>query len=307
MSRQHPTASLRTLLPVVLVLAFAASDAWAAERVLDKTFTVTPGGVINVDADGATITVTGSDSSQVVVHIVAQGSQSQLDDMRLAASQNADSIDIEMKRKQSSGWFNWGSWTDESRIEVRAPRSFRVQGKTSGGSVRLDNVAGPSRIRTSGGSITARNIKGDVDGHTSGGSIRIESIEGVVEVHTSGGGISATSVRGGIDASTSGGSVNLVGIDGRVRASTSGGGIACEIVGQNRGIQATTSGGGIRVTLPKDVAGTLDAASSGGSVSTDFPVTSTRFAERRLSGTINGGGEPIYLRTSGGSISLNSK
>ena len=41
----------------VLVLAFAASAATAAERVMDKTFSVKPGGVINVNADAAGITV----------------------------------------------------------------------------------------------------------------------------------------------------------------------------------------------------------------------------------------------------------
>jgi DUF4097 and DUF4098 domain-containing protein YvlB len=314
MSRKSLPVSLRCFavtplaraLPV-LVLVLAATTATAAERVLDKTFTVKPGGVINVNADGAGVTVLGNDSSQVVIHMIAKGSQKDLDDMKFAVSQDGDSINIEMKRAKESGWFNWGSWNTESRIEVTAPRSFRVDAKTSGGGVRLENVAGPSHLRTSGGSISARNVKGDLEGHTSGGGIRIESVEGTVDVHTSGGGVSVTSVKGDIDASTSGGDVRLTGIDGRIRASTSGGGVSAELVGANRGISATTSGGGIRLTLPKETAGLLDASTSGGSISTDFPVTTTRVAEHRLNGPINGGGEPIFVRTSGGGISLNAK
>jgi hypothetical protein len=291
----------------VLVLAFAVSTSLAAERVLDKTFNATPGGVINVNADGASITVVGNSSGQVVLHMVAKGSQGELDDMKFVASQDGDSINIEMRRKDSRSWFNWGSWGEESRIEVTAPSSYKVQAKTSGGSMRLEDVSGPSRLRTSGGSIAAKNIKGDLEGHTSGGSIRLEAIDGTVFAHTSGGGVTASTIHGSIDASTSGGSVNLAGNDGRIRASTSGGSVHCEIVGANRGISATTSGGGIRVTMPKGTAGMLDAASSGGSINTDFPVTATRFAENRLSGSINGGGEPIYVRTSGGGITIDEK
>jgi lia operon protein LiaG len=80
--------------------------------------------------------------------------------------------------------------------------------------------------------------------------------------------------------------------------------VQCELVGPNRGITATTSGGDVRVTIPKDARGTLDAQSSGGDITTDFPVGTTRTAEHRLSGPINGGGEAIVARTSGGNIKL---
>ena len=38
-----------------------------------------------------------------------------------------------------------------------------------------------------------------------------------------------------------------------------------------------------------------------------FPVTTTTFSDHRLNGAINGGGETIYARTSGGGITLNAK
>ena len=59
--------------------------------------------------------------------------------------------------------------------------------------------------------------------------------------------------------------------------------------------------------MPKGTSGMLDAASSGGSITTDFPVTATRFSENRLAGSINGGGEPIYVRTSGGGFTSDEK
>lgn len=303
----HPVVrkhALRALLASVLVLAATASG--AAEKVLDRSFTVAPGGLLTVNADGARITVTGGDSSQVVVHMVANDSQKELDEMTLSASQTEDGVTLEMRRPDRRSWLDWGSWSMDSRIEVKVPRSYRVEAKTSGGGVQVENVAGPSRLRTSGGGIVAKNVKGDLDGSTSGGGIRLESVEGSVKAHTSGGSIQAATIRGDIDASTSGGEVRLLGVDGKIGARTSGGGVHCELVGANRGISARTSGGGIRLTLPKDTRGMLDAVSSGGHITTDFPVSVTQAADHRLNGPINGGGEPIYARTSGGGITLSA-
>jgi DUF4097 and DUF4098 domain-containing protein YvlB len=286
------------------LMAFATSSAHAAEKVLDRTFTVTPGGLLTVNADGASIGVSGSDSNQVVVHMVARGSEKELDELNLSASQSDGGVTVEMLRPERRGWLDWGMRNVEARIEVTVPRDYRVNAKTSGGDVRLERIAGSSRLRTSGGGIVAKNMKGDLDGETSGGDVRLESVEGSVRVHTSGGGIHAATVRGDIDARTSGGDVRLLRIDGKIRAHTSGGSVQCELVGANRGISAGTSGGDIRLTMPGNITGELDAKTSGGDIDSEFPVTTTHSAEHRLTGLINGGGEAIHLNTSGGGITL---
>lgn len=288
------------------VLLFAATATLAEEKVFDRSFTVPPGGLLTVNADGARISVSGRDSSRVVVHMVAKASQKELDELKLSASQVEGGVTVEMLRPERRGWFNWGSWNMDASIEVTLPRSYRVEAKTSGGDVLLEGVAGPSRVRTSGGGIVARNMKGDLDGQTSGGGLRLESIDGSIQARTSGGSIHGATIRGDINAHTSGGDVRLLAIDGKIQASTSGGGVQCELVGANRGISASTSGGDIRLTMPKGITGTLNAESSGGTIRTDFPVTAMHWAEHHLNGSINGGGEAIYLHTSGGGITLSA-
>ena len=294
---------VRALLGSVLICA--ASAAVAAEKVENRTFAVKPGGLLTVTADGARITVTGADSPQVIVHMAIKGSQENLDDMKMSATQSAEGVTVEMTA-QHLNWPNWGTRYKDAYIEVTVPRSYRVEARTSGGDVRLDSIAGPNRVRTSGGDIVARNLKGDIDGETSGGDVRLESMEGLVKVHTSGGDIHADGVRGDIKADTSGGDVRLLGIDGRIRANTSGGDVQCQLVGANRGISASTSGGGVRLMLPRGTVGTLDAQSSGGKINTDFPVSTTHWEPHRLNGAINGGGEEIRVRTSGGGITLSA-
>ena len=277
----------------------------AAEKVFDRSFSVNPTGLLTVNADGARISVVGSDTNQVVVHISAKASQKELDDMRFTATQSEGGVNVELRTEHKS-WFGWGSWTMDALIEVQVPRGYEIDAKTSGGDVRLESVNGQARLRTSGGGIEAKNAKGGLDGYTSGGGVRLESVAGLVRVHTSGGDIRANNIVGDIDADTSGGEVRLLHVDGKIRANTSGGGVRCELVGANRGISASTSGGGVQLTMPRDVHGTLDAESSGGDIISDFKVATTRASDHQLSGEINGGGERIYARTSGGDIKISA-
>jgi hypothetical protein len=271
-------------LAIALIL-FAAGTAQAAERRLDRTFTVAPGGTLAVDADGSTVHVSGNDGNQVVVHIVARGSEDSLDSTDLDAVQSANDVTVTV-RKAKRGWFWWASWNTNETVEVTVPRNYTVNVRTGGGSVELRDTVGAASLRTSGGGVTAKNVTGNLEARTSGGSIHAETI------------------RGDVDATTSGGDVRLTQIDGGIRGKTSGGGVRASLVGANRGISLTTSGGGIELTVPKGITANIDAGTSGGNVSSELPVTSTSWNDSKIVGTINGGGAPIYAHTSGGSISV---
>ena len=143
-------------------------------------------------------------------------------------------------------------------------------------------------VHTSGGAIRITDVAGDVDASTSGGSISIEGVSGRVKAHTSGGRIDASEITGAIDASTSGGSVTA------------------SLLGQPREeCRFYTAGGSINVTLANDAHVNLDASTSGGRVSTDFPVTfQATGMSSELRAPINGGGPLLYLHTSGGGITV---
>ena len=107
-------------------------------------------------------------------------------------------------------------------------------------------------------------------------------------------------------AHTSGGSIRVEEVMGTLKASTSGGSIRALISRQPRGnCRLTTSGGSVTLYLDSDMKVDLDAKTSGGRVRTSFPVTMQGVISRRkLQGKINGGGPEIYLRTSGGNITI---
>jgi DUF4097 and DUF4098 domain-containing protein YvlB len=266
-------------------LLLAAGPAHAADKTLDRTFTVSPGGSLVVDADGASIKVSGTDTNQVIVHMSVRASESDLADMTLDATQNGNEVTATMRRSKSGKWFNWG-WKGESSIVVTVPKRFEVSARTGGGSIDLKDTAGTAKLNTSGGDITAKNVNGNV------------------RLRTSGGLITADNVQGDVDANTSGGDVRLLNIDGSIKGHTSGGNVRVSLNGANRGITATTSGGDVELILPHGTTGNVSASTSGGNVTTDIPVTTTVVKEGRLEGTVNGGGQPIEARTSGGNIRL---
>jgi hypothetical protein len=269
----------------VALMLFAASPAGAVEKTVERTFTVSPGGTLIVDADSASVHVSGGDTNQVAVRMTASGSKEDLATAKLDAFQKDDGVTVVMRRGKE-GWFNWGSRNSEGHIEVTVPQHYGIKVHTAGGSVDLRDTIGSATLHTSGGDIVAKNVNGDV------------------EARTSGGGIVADTIRGDVDADTSGGGVRLLNVDGKIRAHTSGGSVQCSLVGINRGLSATTSGGSIQLTLPRTTTANIEATTSGGEFTSELPVATTQWQDGHVKGSINGGGQPIDVRTSGGGISL---
>lgn len=269
----------------IAIILLAAGTASAAEKSFDKTFTVSPGGSLVVDADAASVRVSGGSTNQVTVHMSVHGAEDQLAKMTLDAAQTGDGVTVTMRRTEKS-WFRWNSWNSEARVEVTVPRQYRVSVKTGGGGIELTDTTGNAKLQTSGGDIEAKNIIGNL------------------EANTSGGGILADTIRGDVDADTSGGDVRLLKIDGRIRGNTSGGSVKVSLVGANRGISATSSGGDIEVKVPRATTANVNLSTSGGDVNLDLPLLTNEVKEGRARGTLNGGGQSIEGHTSGGSVAL---
>jgi hypothetical protein len=337
MSVRFTSTLVASTLGVCLVALSGAAH--AAEKRLDRTFSVAPGGRLTIDSDGTDLRVEGTGGNQVIVRILLSGSERTLERMTLTADQSGNDVSIAAKHGNGK-WTDWfGGWNLDGRIEVQVPRDYNIDIRTSGGDIKVGQLKGNTRGRTSGGDIQVADVQGPLEMHTSGGDVRVEQVEGATRLGTSGGDIEIARLNGDLDAKTSGGYIHLddvVGkvmartssgnvvargvrgdsdlktsggdiratIDGKIAAHTSGGDVTAELVGENRGISVSSSGGDLTVRVPKDTKGELNAATSGGSVRTELPVTTTEMGERKLTGTLNGGGNPIHARTSGGSIKV---
>lgn len=191
---------------------------------------------------------------------------------------------------------------------------------TSGGNISLEKITGSAEVNTSGGNISLSNSVANFNASTSGGNISLNNIEGKLHVSTSGGNIDANKVKpeltagtsggsihvkdvqGPVDVNTSGGSIQLDEISGSVKAVTSGGSISATIIQLTGKLELETSGGNINATIPAGLGMDLDLSAD----RIDAPLknfTGTAKKEK-IKGQMNGGGIPVRLSTSGGSITV---
>lgn len=298
-------------LGIVLILLPALVFGFA-EHKMEKSFTVKKGGELIVDADIGSIDVSAHNKNivEAVIYFKSKhGSEKdlmdQIDEFDIHLSRTGDNVHIELKRDRHKDW-----WGNNNRLQIHfdiiVPKEYNVNLNTSGGSISVKDLDGNAACRTSGGSLYFGFIKGLIDGNTSGGSISIEGCEGDVGVKTSGGGIRIGRAKGSVEAFTSGGSIDVEEVFGNIEAKTSGGHVNCTLTKQpTSDCMLQTSGGSIKVNIKRDIRLSLDASTSGGRVSTDFPVTvKGKLNGHRLNTDINGGGPTLTLRTSGGGIHI---
>lgn len=202
--------------------------------------------------------------------------------------------------------------------------SQTVDLRTSGGNVEIIDVAGAVVARTSGGNVEVENTSGNVEVGTSGGDIILRAIKGQIDASTSGGDIRATTLSGPANLRTSGGDVNVRELLARLQASTSGGNVSVEMAltdfSKPHDLNLSSSGGDVELTIPEKLPAKIFAEIRLGDgwkwgdrydIESDFALRIERSDKDdregryiRGEGEINGGGDLISLRTSGGNIAI---
>jgi DUF4097 and DUF4098 domain-containing protein YvlB len=193
---------------------------------------------------------------------------------------------------------------------------------SGGGHIRAEQISGRADLQTDGGNITVGQAGSLVSVRTGGGQIDFGEVRGSVRAQTGGGGIRVMYVSGPMEVESSAGSICLTRVAGSVRAATAGGSIRAWInpdapsSGGNvhlAGVSQLTSGNGdIIVFLPRNLAADIDAVvESGGErrIEADPALGLTMQASHspgsvHAVGALNGGGAPLKLRTTSGTIHL---
>ncbi|MVM33030.1 DUF4097 family beta strand repeat protein [Spirosoma sp. HMF4905] len=266
--------------------------------------------------------------------------EDRLKDYDISIAQEGGTIVATAKRHN-----NLNNWKNSLSISFKfyTPRKVTTDLRTSGGSIHLASLSGNQKFRTSGGSLHMNDVDGDINGqtsggsihfdgcqagtsgyldlqtsggsiegksstgkmrlHTSGGSIRLSDLKGDVDAQTSGGSVNGESLEGDIKASTSGGSVRLANVAGSIDASTSAGGVDVSITKLTGPVRLSTSAGSVRVKMPLDKGITLNL--SGNSIKIPLNNFNGDTEKDRIRGTLNGGGIPVTLTASSGSVYVN--
>jgi DUF4097 and DUF4098 domain-containing protein YvlB len=302
------------LIAAVLLAALPVSAQARIERVVEKTFSVKPGGSLKVETEGGEIRVQSSSEPKVTVvakQKIRASSESEADELlkKLELTIEQDGSDVSAKAKYER--INWGRMPVQVDFLVTVPENYNVSVRTSGGDVKIGDLDGKVHARTSGGNVSIGKISGDVDAGTSGGNVALVESQGSVKLGTSGGNIRVERAVGPTDLDTSGGDIEIKSVENAVHADTSGGSVSAGIRGALKGdCVLSTSGGRVRATVDQGAAFNLDASTSGGDVEADgltITIEKGGAGKSKLAGKVNGGGPLLKLRSSGGDIVVTTR
>jgi DUF4097 and DUF4098 domain-containing protein YvlB len=260
-----------------------------AERVDAQHIKAPGGGRLSVLNPNGRIELVGEDRQDIVVEVAKRAraesedeAQRLLDAIRLAQEESADGLDLEVvipRRWNRHGHVN---------LELRVPRHLRVECESVNGKVTVAGMRASVEARSSNGPVSVEDVVGDV---------KVATANNKVSCLCSCGSLIARSSNGKIDISEHSGSIDACTSNGLIRASVGE-------VGPD-GVLLATSNGRIVLELPDDVHADVDVRVDNGLIRSELELDgATRSTEGRLRGTLGGGGAPIRLRTSNGSISL---
>lgn len=121
------------------------------------------------------------------------------------------------------------------------------------------------------------------------------------------GGISIQNVNGLLRFKTTNGGVSLKNLSGDVQGRTTNGGLNIELAGsewEGVGLDVVTSNGGVNLKVPSGYNADLEAGTTNGGMTTDFPIMVKGKVSKQLKTSLGDGGPPIRVRTTNGGFRL---
>ncbi|WP_031498052.1 DUF4097 family beta strand repeat-containing protein [Bryobacter aggregatus] len=302
---------LFALAPVALLLSscdiedagsWGSSDRYRED--FHYNYALKSGGSLSVDNFNGSIEVISWEKDEVEVNGTKYaGSEDLLRQIKIEADSQPGSLRLRTVRPEPRRG-NCGA-----KYILRVPKKLMLNGiVSSNGSIRIENMEGDVRLQSSNGSIRVRGLVGKVDAKTSNASVEGNGVVGDFVARTSNGSVKVDGLQGAFEANTSNSSI-VARIEkmpaGRsVKADTSNGSVDLSLPDyKDQPVDASTSNSSITLRLPASAKADLRASTSNSSVSTDFEVLmSGSISKNRLEGRIGGGGTPIRLSTSNGSV-----
>lgn len=320
------------LLLTAIFIAFTLSALAASEERINRDIDVRPGGKLVLDVDFGTVDLSSGTDTKVTLDAFRSidfGDEAKEKEYLAAVPTiittegNIVTVRARATKQARHNWFH--HIRTDGRYTIRVPKNFAADLNTGGGNISAGELVGDFRADSGGGDLRFSHLRGPLFARSGGGQIKLDDCDGTAEIRTGGGDIVFTESKGTLrartgggtievrnfigdtDVSTGGGEVTLQKIDGAITGETSGGSITASVAGSAvKKINLESSGGDIDLTLPKSATANITAETSAGRITTNLPLESTRADDEHLRGKLNGGGPSVVLRTSGGSISINS-
>jgi DUF4097 and DUF4098 domain-containing protein YvlB len=260
----------------------------------------------------------GNDKDQRITKDEIQQRLDQYYEMEIAVHDGKLVGFARMKNNINNNLFNWKKSLSIS-FKIFTADAMPSELKTSHGDIDIAGMSGEQHLTTSHGNINVEEITGAIRGGTSHGNLHIKNIsegvrmstshgnieadhcDGAIRLTTSNGNVRLNKLKGTIDARTTHGNVDGDALTGELNAVTSHGDISLSNL--DAAVETSTSHGNITLQLPKGKGMNLDL--HGKKISVDkLENFSGSKEEKKLKGTLNGGGSIVKAETSQGNVSL---
>lgn len=298
---------------IVISSVFFNQTAFAAvEDVRTKSFNVAEGGLLSMDVNKSSIEIDTHNENTVKVMVVLsvntnndKKAKSVFKTFESDMTQNENNVTIESEFRGSSGVFSWLKGKKmKVNYYVAVPANYNLDLKTTTGKIKVSDVNGKIKTRTSKGDMEFIRVKHSTTVHTAGGDVALKGCFGNARVNTSDGDIHISRVEGDIGINSSVGDIDITEIMGPVDAITSGGSIKALVSRQPKNnCKFTTNSGSMTIKMANDIDININAKTSEGKIKTAFEVNGEQ-TKRKLKGKINNGGPELYLRTTDGKITI---
>ena len=213
----------------------------------------------------------------------------------------ANPLDIDAGR---NGGIRVRGW-DRGDVLVRS--KIQATANTDAEARRL--VAGV-RIDTGGGRVRADGPDTNRDENWSVSFEINVPRTAMLTLNTNNGGISIDDFRGSAKFHAKNGGLTLANVGGDLRGETTNGGVTVDLAGDHwdgSGLDVETRNGGIRMTLPKGFSAQLEAATTHGGITVDFPVMIQGRLRGHLETTLGSGGPKLRTVTTNGGVTIRQR
>lgn len=291
-------------------------------------------------AAAAEVTLQGADAGRLSVHneagrlsIVFPGSAfvypalsgSGETQMRVEADGTFGDDDDDRGRKvwiRGKGGDGLTAWAD---VRLLLPRGARAEVNMGVGKVTLANVNGRISVETASGDVEGTGTSGDLSVDTGSGDVTLTGHTGDLSVDTGSGNIVLARVSGGtVNLDTGSGDVRVDGVSSpslgidtgsgevvvgaaavdTLSVDTGSGDVSIALTRAFTSLDVDTGSGDVSVTAPKGIGAQVDLETSGGDITTEFPIQLTRKSSDGLQGTIGDGKGTLTVETGSGDITL---
>jgi Toastrack DUF4097 len=261
--KKYPFRSVAfpSLLCLLLSLPALAQD-------FQRSFRVSPGGVVNVRTISGDVKVSGYNGDSVVVAGFKEGRDR--DRLSIEDLSSGNNVDVRARYPENC------DCEASVRFEVKVPSELRLRYESFSsvsGDVEVSNVSGTLHAKSVSGNVTVRGVTGSVDAKSVSGNVGVGEVNGAAN---------GKSTSGNVEVEIR----SLEGAESMDFASVSG---------------------NVRVKLPGNLDADVKMSTMSGDLKTDFPlqIEEAKFGPgRKASGRVGSGSRGLKLSSVSGSVSL---